>query len=202
MRFNSTLVRLQQQNQQKTQALINRFNSTLVRLQLSWAGDGKRKQDVSIPHWFDYSHWQTGKADFWGGFNSTLVRLQLRKLKRWMTHNKRFNSTLVRLQCPEKNHLATTNHVSIPHWFDYSRSVWLPFPMQDKFQFHTGSITASLCHRSTLVRLQLISKVKRTNSINTFQFHTGSITASVKFNSLIPFALVSIPHWFDYSLRF
>jgi len=53
-----------------------------------------------------------------GGFNSTMVRLKLDKLKFCAILYIGFNSTMVRLKLREQWNLDIENMVSIPQWFD------------------------------------------------------------------------------------
>ena len=99
--------------------------------------------------------------------------------------------------------------VSIPHWFDYSSAKIRGCQIHsNKFQFHTGSITAATIFPGTRT---FLSFQFHTGSITAeyhrallrshvmFQFHTGSITALFALSKPFHLVYVSIPHWFDYS---
>ena len=164
--FNSTLVRLQLTHRPYNQPRFHCFNSTLVRLQLVRAAPSIYSLKfqfhtgsitaqihcrfvivqgyVSIPHWFDYSAVKLElSGGFMSSFNSTLVRLQLNPVRVLSDLEPCFNSTLVRLQPSDRGRPEPADYRFNSTLVRLQRkSSWWLYSFFDRFQFHTGSITA------------------------------------------------------------
>ena len=187
IRFNSTLVRLEESGKTPRTNSIYCFNSTLVRLE---AFEAKFREGLS--EWFQF-HTGSIRSQFRNmkavasnpRFNSTLVRLEDSPVTVARRRFYSFNSTLVRLEAGVFRRCASSVFsVSIPHWFDQkrcgkTRSCWAL-----SFQFHTGSI-----------RSRISAFVFKPLSV--FQFHTGSIRSNLETARVKRRRHVSIPHWFD-----
>ncbi len=143
---------------------------------------------ISIPVWCDwrFKKWIQDNSDRID-FNSSMVRLKVRKdgLKHLAASH--FNSSMVRLKGNRRGSLWWIVPISIPVWCDWRLNPSASIRYVSRFQFQYGAIEG-------YVLILVIQPLKL------FQFQYGAIEG-LPDPRVRPFSPISIPVWCDWRVR-